>query len=295
MKCVVIGGCNMDIIGTSFQEIVLYDSNPGSLKVATGGVGRNIAENMARLNLNVSMISAVGNDEFGRLILDKLRLQKINTDRILVSDEFPTSTYLCILDELNELHIAINSMEVIGLVNKDLIMNSIEEDDIILLDGNLSDDTLEYIFSNFNNKIVVDGVSSIKVTKFKKYLSKIYALKLNDFEAKALVEKEDILEIGKELYNQGVQNVFITLGEQGSIYIGDKKECTMKIATDNIKNVTGAGDAFTAGVVYSLINKLTPEETLKFSTYCAHIALGSLETINEEFSLEKVMEMIDND
>ncbi|XMB86163.1 carbohydrate kinase family protein [Mycoplasmatota bacterium WC44] len=295
MKCVVIGGCNIDIFGSPLNKMIIHDSNPGSVKISVGGVGRNIAENMARLGIDVSMISAVGNDEFGKIVLDKLDSLRINRDNIFVSETHPTSTYLCVLDSDREMHVAINSMDVIECVDENLIKNSILKEDILLLDGNLSEETLDYIFDNFENKIVVDGVSSIKVVKFRKYLSKIHTLKLNELEAKALIDHSDPIEIGRRLCELGVSNVYITLGERGAYYISAQDSHGYNITIKDIKNVTGAGDAFTAGIVYCLINGIDPKETLKFSTYCAYMALQSIETINNELSLEKILELNKND
>lgn len=65
---VVIGGVNMDIGGQSFGPLVARDSNPGAVRVSPGGVGRNIAHNMALLGLDVRMLTALGDDLYARQI-----------------------------------------------------------------------------------------------------------------------------------------------------------------------------------------------------------------------------------
>ena len=57
---VVIGGANMDICGTSHDNLLLGDSNPGKVRTSAGGVGRNIAENLARLGSDTRLMTAVG-------------------------------------------------------------------------------------------------------------------------------------------------------------------------------------------------------------------------------------------
>ena len=47
----VIGGMNIDLQGSSNQPLVFNDSNPGEIVMSAGGVGRNIAENIAKLSL----------------------------------------------------------------------------------------------------------------------------------------------------------------------------------------------------------------------------------------------------
>ena len=58
----VIGGSNMDIQGFPNNPLVMKDSNPGKVDISMGGVGRNIAENLSRLDVNTKLISAMGND-----------------------------------------------------------------------------------------------------------------------------------------------------------------------------------------------------------------------------------------
>ena len=70
-RFVVIGGANVDIMGIADHPLRPQDSNPGTIRTMLGGVGRNLAENLARLGENVSLVSVVGDDSFGRWILEQ--------------------------------------------------------------------------------------------------------------------------------------------------------------------------------------------------------------------------------
>jgi len=77
-EVVVIGGINVDIKSRVDAPLVMATSNPGTTTVTAGGVGRNIAESLARLGVRTSLISAVGDDAIAadrRLRADKLRAQ----------------------------------------------------------------------------------------------------------------------------------------------------------------------------------------------------------------------------
>ena len=67
---VVIGGTNHDIFAYAHHAVKLNDSNPGYLKDSFGGVGRNIAENLARLALNPTFITVIGKDDIGQKIIE---------------------------------------------------------------------------------------------------------------------------------------------------------------------------------------------------------------------------------
>jgi len=69
-KVVVIGGANIDVKGKSFNQLEKITSNPGAVNIALGGVGRNIAHNLALLAVPVIFLSVVGNDDWGRKILE---------------------------------------------------------------------------------------------------------------------------------------------------------------------------------------------------------------------------------
>ena len=72
-KAAVIGGLNADIWGRPSGPIILRDSNPGSVTLTPGGVGRNIAHDLCLLGLDVSLVSAVGDDSNGEFLLDRCR------------------------------------------------------------------------------------------------------------------------------------------------------------------------------------------------------------------------------
>ncbi|MCA3574619.1 MAG: carbohydrate kinase, partial [Aestuariivirga sp.] len=61
-RVIVIGGANVDIKGRSSGPFVQGTSNPGEVTVSAGGVGRNIAENLSRLGVSVSLFTALGDD-----------------------------------------------------------------------------------------------------------------------------------------------------------------------------------------------------------------------------------------
>ena len=66
---VIIGSANIDVAGYSHHPLNYADSNPGKIKFTPGGVGRNIAHNLALLGKNAWLLSAVGGDFYGQSLL----------------------------------------------------------------------------------------------------------------------------------------------------------------------------------------------------------------------------------
>lgn len=298
---VVIGASNIDISGKSLNKLILSDSNIGSVSMSLGGVARNIAENISRLGLNVRLISAIGDDIYGKKILEESKEAGINMNDIIIDKNESTSIYLSILDSNGDMKLAINHNKVISNINIDYIKKNdelIKNSKCIVLDTNLDENVLDYIFKTYNKPIFVDAVSTSKSKKLINNLDKIYVLKPNKLEAEILSginikSKENIDEAIDILHNKGVKNIYLTLGEDGVIFSNGKLKKFYDSFNTDVKNATGAGDAFIAGVVYSYINKDFENSTL-YGLAMASMAINSHDTINKNINSEKIKNLVLN-
>ena len=94
---VVVGGSNADVIARPHLTPVARTSNPGRVTVTAGGVGRNIAENLARLGTPTYLVSAVGSDAHGELVVSTTAGAGVDIDHVrrVIA---PTGTYVALLD-----------------------------------------------------------------------------------------------------------------------------------------------------------------------------------------------------
>ena len=104
----VIGGANIDIAGRPYQKLIRADSNPGEVTLSAGGVGRNIAENLARLGAHVKLFTAVGRDMYGDKIIDEARRAGIDVSHIKQTDLAGTGFYLAVLDAAGDMDVAVS-------------------------------------------------------------------------------------------------------------------------------------------------------------------------------------------
>lgn len=297
----VIGGSNMDIQGFPVNPLVMYDSNPGKVEISLGGVGRNIAENISRLNVNTKLISAIGNDLYGNTILSQCKDLNIDISDCFISDEYATSIYISILNNDKDMQLAISHMDIIEKLDESFIhskYSSINNSNAIVIDTNLSQDTIEFITRTYSHlPIFVDTVSTAKCKKIENILHRFEGIKLNKYEAEKLsgikINTIEDAKISSEYFiEKGVGSVFITLGSDG-VYCANKHESLhiegIKI---NIVNATGAGDAFMAGIIYGFMNNLTLSETAKFSVGASILALSHKNTINPNISVDLINQRI---
>jgi pseudouridine kinase len=119
---VVIGGANIDLRGKPVGEVLeRHTSNPGKINVGSGGVGRNIAHNLALLNVPVTLLSAVGDDGEGIRILEEAGKAGVRTEQMIISGEHPTGIYLAILDEKGEMEVAVSDMRILEEITVDYL------------------------------------------------------------------------------------------------------------------------------------------------------------------------------
>ena len=297
----VIGGSNMDIQGFPNNPLVMYDSNPGKVDISMGGVGRNIAENLSRLNVNTKLISAIGNDLYGNTILSECKNLNIDVNDCLVSDEYSTSIYVSILNNSKDMQLAISHMDIIEKLDESFIHSkhkSIDDSKAIVIDTNLSNEAIDFITRTYSHlPIFVDTVSTAKCLKIKDILDRFEGIKLNKYEAETLsgIKRENLDDVKKScefFINKGIKNVFITLGGDGVYCANTDKAVHIPGVKINIINATGAGDAFMSGIMYGFMNDLDLEETAKFSVGASILALSHKNTINPNLSVDLINQTI---
>ena len=297
----VIGGSNMDIQGFPNNPLVMHDSNPGKVDISMGGVGRNIAENLSRLDINTKLISAVGNDLYGNTILSECKNLNIDVNDCFISDEYSTSIYISILNNDKDMQLAISHMDITEKLNESFIHSkykSINDSKAIVIDTNLSTEAIDFITRTYCHvPIFVDTVSTAKCLKIKNILSRFEAIKLNKYESETLsnikIENlDDVKKSAQYFLVKGIKNVFITLGSDGVYCANNKEMFHIPGVKIDIINATGAGDAFMSGIVYGFMNDFNLNETAKFAISSSLVALSHKNTINPNFSVDLINKTI---
>lgn len=297
----VLGASIVDIIGFSRKKYQKRDSIPGQIKISLGGVCRNIAENLARVNVNTEFISILGGDEQGRNILDNSMKIGYNMENSLILEEECTPTYMAVLNENGEMESAIVDMECLNKMDSAFIDSKasiIENAEYVVLDADNSE-LLEYILTKFQGKtkFILDPVSATKAKKVEHLIKYFHTIKPNRLETELLcrfkIESDnDLVKAANYFRSLGVENVFISLDADGIYYKNSKEEGKIRTTAVEVKNVTGAGDSFVAGVGYGYMNKLSIKDTVKYAIAMSIATITHEETINPSMSEDFVNEFI---
>ena len=293
----VIGGLNIDLQGSSVNPLVFNDSNPGEIVMSAGGVGRNIAENISKLNIHSKILSYVGNDALGDFVVNKSSLSGVDTSFIKKHSHLPTSQYLSVLDDNNDMLVSISDMRIIEEMTIQDINKwnlTIEQSSVIVVDTNIPIPVIEYLTDKYSNiPLFLDPVSFAKTSKILKLIGRFHTVKPNRLETELIsgvkiTDNDSMLKAAKIIFDMGCKQIFITLGEDGVFYYDGENFGQYLHKGVNMISANGAGDAFTAGVVYGFLKLNGIKETAEFASAAAVIALRSANTISDDLSEERV-------
>ncbi len=268
---VVIGGANLDLCGSPAGRLVPRDSNPGTITVRPGGVGRNIAHDLRLLGVEVSLIAAIGGDRAGAELLQSCRELGMDMSMCPVFAGERSSCYLYVTDEIGEMQLAISDMEITERITPELLepkLERINRADAVLIDGNLPARTISYLARSCTAPLCADPVSAAKAPRLKDALSRLSILKPNALEAAALTGEREPERAARALLDAGVRRVFISLGAGG--ILAAEKDRLLRLPCRDLPalDTTGAGDAATAALIWAQLQNLDLEQSAR-AALCA--------------------------
>lgn len=291
---VVVGGVNVDIGGRSFAPLVAADSNPGTVTVSLGGVGRNIAHNMRLMGLDVRFLTAFGNDLNGQRVAASCTELGIDIRHALRPEGASTSTYLYLTDEKGEMALAVSDMAICDRITPEYLaanLNLLQGARVVVADANIPAESLSFLAENCTAPLFIDPVSTTKAEKLRPILSKIHTLKPNALEASLLsgipMDAPDAVERAAEvLLEKGVKRLFISMGARGVFAADSTQRLTLPTLPGKMVNTTGCGDAFTAALVWAHMEEADLRTAALAGLAAGSIAMESSETIHPAMSAE---------
>ena len=298
----VIGAANIDIGGTPYKPPIPGDSNPGVINMSFGGVGRNIAHNLALLGIDVEFVTAVGDDTLGREMLINCENEGIDTSLSITVPDESSSYYLFINDEKGEMELALSYVDIVSHITPeylDSISDVINSAAIVIADCNLKQESLLRLKEICKVPLYIDTVSVSHADKIKGHLEGIDTLKPNLLEAEYLADMKteneyECLEAAKALIDQGVRRVFISVGPHGMM-AADKDHAIMADRVPvHVKCTTGAGDSAMAAIIWHDLNKEGDDLTgpAMAANAAASATISVDPTIHPEMSSEFIEKII---
>ncbi|MBO8164989.1 MAG: carbohydrate kinase family protein [Brevibacillus sp.] len=298
-RWLAIGGANLDVKGGPYAALRFGTSNPGVVTTAAGGVARNVAENIARLGEEVALLALVGEDNDGEWLRQKTAESGVGTVGMFRLGGKRTGRYLSIHNEAGELVVAIADMAINEAWDEPLVKSGIkmmDEDCGVFLDANLPKPVIEQFLAaayRLGCPVAVDTVSVKKAEVWRGLLNGLTLLTPSEAEAEVLTgltisDPSDVERAAASLLDQGVERVMITCGARGVYALCRSEACWLPAPAVTVRDVTGAGDAFTAGVMYALMRTDSLIEQAAYGLAMAGIALASEHSVTHDLSVDKL-------
>ncbi|WP_343034987.1 carbohydrate kinase family protein [Sporosarcina jiandibaonis] len=296
---ICIGGANVDRKLYAKYEIASGTSNPVKSSRTVGGVARNIAENLGRLDEEVTFISVRGRDSEWQEIYDASS-PYMNLEHVAEIENSSTGSYTAVLDRNGDLSIALADMDIFEEITPALLEKNsdlLKLAKCIVVDLNCPGETIEYLcsFASENNiPLIIIPVSSPKMKRLPMDLSAVSWLIVNKDETETFLnitlndDKDWKESVGKWL-DLGVKNVVVTNGSKGVIAgsQGNGVRYYPAIETPNVVDVTGAGDSFCSGVIYSWLQNKELDHVIQAGLVNSHKTILSKHTVRQELTREQ--------
>jgi pseudouridine kinase len=289
---VVVGGANVDVKARTATPLVAATSNPGTVVRTPGGVGRNVAENLARLGSRVALVSVVGSDPDGDWLLDETAAAGVDVSAVLRGGQ--TGRYVAVLGADGDLAVGVSDMAATDAVTPEVLDHDLlRSAALVVVDGNLPVPTIDAVLAlgaADGVRVVIDPVSVAKAARISPLLRG--DLLSGRRSAFAITPNEDELTaLGSvaELHERGVEVVWVRRGAAGSHLsvarspVGPTwaQHVSVDLAAPGTTpvDVTGAGDAMLAAFCHRVLAGDSLEDAAAYGHRAAALTVASPHTV----------------
>jgi len=264
----------------------LRTSNPVSTIRTFGGVARNIAESLGRLGHNPLLVSLVGEDASGKEMLRHAAYAGIDISQIQTIKGATTANYTCLLDENRDMYTAIADMDIFEKLRPKMISPFLINAELLVLDTNMVSSQIWetiHLAKRAGVKVFLEPVSVAKARRIVPVdgnLSGITYLFPNRVELEAISSAigykptsgiPDDKARCLQLLKHGVENVILTLGEEGALVGRFATTNTptfdyipaVTVPDSRVRNTQGCGDALVSGTVSGIADGLSVTDAVK--------------------------------
>lgn len=291
MAIVVVGAVFVDIKGFPDDLYNPTGRNAGRVEMVHGGVGRNVAEDIANVELRPKFVSMVDDTASGAEVLRKLGKHKVNTDYVLTRPD-GMGLWLAVFDNTGDLAGSISKrprmdplVELLDEKGDEIFRDA----DSIVVEIDMEKDIIKRIFryaEKYHKKVFAVVSNMVIASQRRDFLQSVDCFVCNVQEAGILfvddftkLEPEALAEeIYQRIVKANIPSMVVTMGSRGAVYVsqdGDRGYYPPESVT--VRDTSGAGDAFCAGVAVGLTYGKTLRESVKIGTHLA----ASVITVSE--------------
>ena len=297
MGIVVIGAGFVDIKGYPEAAYIPGGRNVGRVEQIHGGVGRNVAEDIANVELRPTFVSLVDQSGTGLDVVRKLKSHKVNTDYIMTTQD-GMGTWLAVFDSDGDVTASIskrpNLMPIADILDRrgDEIF---KDADSVIIEIDMDKEIVKRTFKlaqKYGKKVYAVVANMSIALERRDFLQSIDCFVCNiqeagilfsdDYSGKTAAEMVDI--IAEKVSAAQIPSMIVTMGGEGAGYAtkdGERGFCPARKV--EVKDTTGAGDSFCAGVAVGLTYGKTLAESCEIGTRLAASVIVTSENVCPRF------------
>ena len=288
----VVGSALLDVKGKAEYPLKVGTRQFGHVHSSVSGVARNIAENLARLEVETVLLSAIADDDMGQLLITQSENSDIDCSHVLRVEGARTATSMTIETEAGEVLSMIDDYSIMEYLDSDYLLEHeslFEHASLIVIDATLNEETLDTLFelaTRYKVKVCADPTSPLLAERLCNYIPNLYLVVPNASETVALcaldkpaTDRDSAIKTAQRLVNMGAEIAVVTLGDQGLAYADHSGGGFIRAIHTEVVDTSGAGDAFTGAVIFGLMNDVPVDEAMRLGITAASLTLASEETV----------------
>lgn len=297
MPIVVVGNVFVDIKGFPDNKYIPAGRNSGSVETVHGGVGRNVAEDIANVELRPRFVSMVDDTAQGREVVEKLNNHKVDT-RYVVSAPDGMGKWLAVFDNTGDIVASISkrpNMEPMARILEEKGDEIFADADSIVVEIDMDKEIIKQVIKYAQKyKVPVFAVvaNMTIASQRRDFFQSIDCFVCNEQEAGMLfvedfsqMSPEELRDkLSEKVISARIPSMIVTMGSRGSVYAdmkGLKGMCPAKKV--DVQDTTGAGDAFCAGASVGLTYGKSMAEAVEIGTKLASSVLSLSENVCPRF------------
>jgi len=299
-----VGSANIDYTFKLEDDMKLGTSNPINSSISFGGVIRNVAENLARLDCKVSLMSLVGDDAYGENLIQSSKkiMEVFAIDKL---KDKTTGGYFSIINPKGNMEVGYADMSINSSMDRSWILNHKRHLNLsswIIADLNISKEAVESLIEFNRNENIPLGIVGVSTPKMKNLPDDIDGINIvicNKDESQTYFKtnNENVDELCRMWLDKGVKKAVVTDGVKGSYY-GENQEVkhqnSFVVDGNKVVDVTGAGDAFSSALIYALYSNYSFEDSMKIGTMSSSLTIQESFAVNPKLSINLIKKELVN-
>ena len=297
MGIVVIGAVFVDIKGYPEDVYIPKGRNVGRVEQVHGGVGRNVAEDIANVELRPTFVSLVDDTGIGADVIHKLRNHQVNTDYMRVTPD-GMGTWLAVFENDGDVVASISKRPNLAPIGDTLDEHGdaiFRDADSIVIEIDMDKDVVKKVFrlaEKYGKRVYAVVANMSIAVERRDFLKQTECFVCNQQEAGILFsddysqcdaqQMEQIL--AEKVRRANIKSMIVTMGAEGAVYAdrdGSSGFCPARKV--NVKDTTGAGDAFCAGAAIGLTYGKSMAEACEIGAHLAASVIMTSENVCPRF------------